>query len=304
MVATWVARGVFGEPGVVRLRPRGWAAGIIAFSSWRSRASRSTSVGSPTSANGTSPEEAGGADRTGGRVRDLHPDIRVAELRSFSVLIVILAVITAMGTIFEKKTGYNVFYSTAPRCSRRSPPSIRRRPKSTPNPNESRPTISGPTRHALSVTTILGMSLPFAVVLAAIAHPSKAPSWCLAACMIFAGALITQRKSGVVVPAGAARPLRLPATPAAAPRPVRNRRGRAGSPSGREPSARCSSLRRPASRFDRRPNLRLPGGRPRSADQPPARTRLRDARLLTDGHLPDLRQRVPRPGVPGSAASA
>ncbi len=31
----------------------------------------------------------------------------------FSVLIVVLAVITAAGTIYEKKTGYNVFYETS-----------------------------------------------------------------------------------------------------------------------------------------------------------------------------------------------
>ena len=39
--------------------------------------------------------------------------LRVAELRPFSVLIVVLAAMTAAGTIYEKKTGYNLFYSTA-----------------------------------------------------------------------------------------------------------------------------------------------------------------------------------------------
>ena len=119
------------------------------------------------------------------------------------MLIVALALITAMGTIYEKKTGYNVFYETAAAVFspiatvEPSPTDDNPDPATTP-----RPTITGPTRHALSATSILGMSLPFAVVLAAIARERrKRILWGLAACVIIAGALITQRKSGAVVPA-------------------------------------------------------------------------------------------------------
>ena len=46
------------------------------------------------------------------------------------------------------------------------------------------------------------MALPFAVVLAAIATGRRQRlMWALAACVIIGGALITQRKSGAVVPA-------------------------------------------------------------------------------------------------------
>ena len=96
--------------------------------------------------------------------------LRVAELRPFAVLIVVLAMITALGTIYEKKTGYNVFYETAANgvlADRRRRTVADR--NQTPTRPTARPTITGPTRHALSVTSILGMALPFAVVLAAIA---------------------------------------------------------------------------------------------------------------------------------------
>lgn len=203
MVAAWVARGVFGgNQGVVRLRTRGWAVGITAFSfvaiaSIAVNVSRITNLGEWDFA-----------------VKKLAVliglvavfaiftlTIRVAELRSFSKLIVILAVITALGTVVEKKTGYNVFYSTA--TAALSPvAAVDPAPTDVaPNPNESRPMIAGPTRHPLSLATILGMALPFALVLAAIATTMRRRlAWCLAAGIIMAGALITQRKSGVVVP--------------------------------------------------------------------------------------------------------
>jgi O-antigen ligase len=111
-------------------------------------------------------------------------------------------VITAAGTIYEKETGYNVFYNTAKTVF--SPVATVDPAPTDINPalNEGRPTISGPTRHPLAVTSMLGMALPFAVVLAAVA-PSRRRRllWGLAACLIIAGALITQRKAGAVVPA-------------------------------------------------------------------------------------------------------
>ncbi len=179
--------------------------------------------------------------------------LRVAELRAFSILIVVLAMITALGTVVEKKTGYNVFYSTATQVLS---PVAAVDPAPTdvaPNPNESRPLIAGPTRHPLSVATILGMALPFAVVLAAIAPTLRRRLiWCLAACIIIAGALVTQRKSGVVVPACALLALFV----------MRPRQLCGLLPSGssdrwlrwpwrcvRAPSARSSSCRRPAARI-------------------------------------------------------
>ncbi len=204
MFATWAIGGVLGRgQGVIKLRPRGWAAATIAFVfiallSLAVHVSRITNLGQ--------------WDVAQKRFAVLLAMIavfvvftmtlRVAELRPFSVLIVVLAMITAAGTICEKHTGYNVFYSTATAAF--SPiASVDPAPTEIdPAVETGRPTISGPTRHPLSVTTLLGMALPFAVVLAAVAPTTRRRLlWILAAGLIVAGAQMTERKSGVVVPA-------------------------------------------------------------------------------------------------------
>ena len=205
LVAVWaIGAALRRQQTVERLRPAGWAMGMIAFvliavASIAFNVERITNLG-----------EWGDAEKHLAVLFSLAAvfaivslNLRPAELRPFSVLIVVLAVITASGTIIEKKTGHNLFYETAgkvlsPVAEVAPPPTeIDPNPATTP-----RPTITGPTRHALSVTTILGMALPFAVVLAAISPIRRRRFlWAIAACLIIAGALITQRKSGAVVPA-------------------------------------------------------------------------------------------------------
>jgi len=205
VVIVWAVGTVLGKPErVKRLRPRGWAIGMLAFvfvavASIAFNVERITNLGE--------------WDVAQKRLAVLFAlaavffivtlTLRAAELRPFAVLIVVLAVITATGTIYEKKTGYNVFYDVSATVFS---PIATVDPSPTlidPNPNTTpRPVITGPTRHALSVTSILGMALPFAVVLAAIARDRRRRVlWGIAACLIIAGALITQRKSGAVVPA-------------------------------------------------------------------------------------------------------
>ena len=76
-------------------------------------------------------------------------------------LIVVLGVLTALGTIYEEKTGYNVFYEASTALSS---------PVATVDPGADgsrdpdptligRPVITGPTKHALSVASILGMAM-------------------------------------------------------------------------------------------------------------------------------------------------
>ena len=205
IVAAWALGALFGKPERLRrLRPRGWAAGMLAFvfvavASIAFNVERITNLGEWEDAQ----KHLAVLFSMGAVFAIVSLKLRAAELRPFSVLIVALALITALGTIYEKKTGYNVFYETAAAVFspiatvEPSPTDVNPDPATTP-----RPTITGPTRHALSVTSILGMSLPFAVVLAAIARERrKRILWGLAACVIIAGALITQRKSGAVVPA-------------------------------------------------------------------------------------------------------
>lgn len=129
--------------------------------------------------------------------------MRVTELRAFATLIVVLATITSLGTIYEQKTGDNLFYSTA--SSVLSPVAEVEPAPTEGSPASSapgRPLITGPTRHALSVASLLGMALPFAIAFAAMsAEWRRRLLWGLLACVILAGALVTQRRSGVIVPA-------------------------------------------------------------------------------------------------------
>lgn len=189
---------------VERLRPAGWAVGMIAFllvavASIAFNVERITNLGEWDDAQ----KHLAILFSLAAVFAIVALNLRASELRAFSVLIVLLAVITAAGTIYEKKSGFNVFYETSAAVFspiatvEPSPTDVNPDPATTP-----RPTITGPTRHALSVTTILGMALPFAVVLAAIAPVRRRRVlWSVAACLIIAGALITQRKSGAVVPA-------------------------------------------------------------------------------------------------------
>jgi hypothetical protein len=206
MVATWALTGIFGrESGFRRLRPRGWATGItifaiVAIASIAVNVDRITNLAE--------------WDVTQKKVALLISliavfliitrTLRVGELRAFGVLIVVLGLLTAVGTIYEQKTGYNVFYSMAATVFS---PLATVDPAPTgvsvdPSVTGERPLIVGPTQHALSVASILGMAIPFAVVLAAMApNLMRRVLWGVAACLMFGGALITQRKSGAVVPA-------------------------------------------------------------------------------------------------------
>ncbi len=205
IVATWAMTELIGRrEGVLRLRPRGWAVGMIAFAL--------TAIAS-IAINFDRITNLGEWEVTQKKLAVLLAliaifavvslTLRVAELRSFGALIAVLATITALGTIYEQKTGYNVFYETAttvfsPIASVDPAPTEISQDPRTPG----RPLIVGPTRHGLSVSSILGMTLPFAVVLTAVAKDRRRQIlWGLAACIIFAGALVTQRKSGVVIPA-------------------------------------------------------------------------------------------------------
>jgi O-antigen ligase len=204
VVVVWLV-GAFlrSDSGILRLRPRGWATGAIAIVA---AAVASIAVNVPDITN------LGEWQIAEKQLLVLFGlvaifaiaclTLRVAELRPFAVLIVVLAVITALGTVYEKKSGDNLFYSTA--SSVLSPIAEVETASTDVNPevNQGRPLITGPTRHPLSVTSLLGMALPFAIVLAAIAPTSRRRLlWALAASVIVLGALITQRKSGMVIPA-------------------------------------------------------------------------------------------------------
>jgi hypothetical protein len=205
VIAVWaIGLVVAKRSGRLRLRPRGWATAMIVFFaiaiiSLVFNLDRITNLGEWATAE----KRLVLLITLVGLFAVFSVSLRVTELRAFGVLIVVLASITALGTIYEEKAHENLFYSTA--TSLLSPIA-----EVEPAPTEAgadpsapgRPMISGPTRHALSLATILGMAVPFAVVFAA-AAPSlrRKLLWGSLALLIIAGALVTQRRSGLIVPA-------------------------------------------------------------------------------------------------------
>jgi O-Antigen ligase len=204
IVAAWALGGLLGSrASSTRLRARGWAAGMIAFlfvavASIAVNVDRITNLGEWEVAQKKLAVLVGLA----AVFAIVALTLRVAELRPFAVLIVVLATLTALGTVYEKQTGTNVFYETAATVFS---PVANVDPSPTeiePDEDSGRPTITGPTRHGLSVTSILSMALPFALVLAATTTSGRRRLlWVAAACIIVTGALVTQRKSGAVIPA-------------------------------------------------------------------------------------------------------
>lgn len=204
IAGTWALGGLIGgRATIARLRPRGWAVGMIAFlliavASIAVNVDRITNLAEWEVAQKRLAVLVGLA----AVFAIVSLTLRVAELRPFAVLVVVLATLTALGTVYEKQTGTNVFYETAAKVFS---PVANVDPSPTeidPDENSGRPTITGPTRHGLSVTSILSMALPFAVVLAAIAPTTRRRLlWVAAACIVVTGALVTQRKSGAVIPA-------------------------------------------------------------------------------------------------------
>lgn len=130
--------------------------------------------------------------------------VRPAELPRFSALIVFLAALTALGVIWERRTGFNVFYEFfgglfEPIASVTPAPT-----EIDPDPErESRKTIVGPTEHGLAVTAMLAMTVPFAIVGFARGGGWKRWLYALAVALIIAAALSTERKTAVLTPLAA-----------------------------------------------------------------------------------------------------
>jgi len=204
IVAVW-ALGMFlgRDSGIARLRPKWWSVGVAALV-FTAVASIAVNVDTITNLGEWQVAEKKVAVLLGlvaiFVVASL--TLRVAELRPLMVLIVVLATITALGTIYESRSGTNLFYETAKTVL--GPVADVEAASTDVNPevDQGRPLITGPTRHPLSVTSLLGMSLPFAIVLAALAPTFRRRLlWILAAGVIVTGAALTQRKSGLVIPA-------------------------------------------------------------------------------------------------------
>lgn len=126
--------------------------------------------------------------------------IRPSELRNFSMLIMALAVLTAIGTIWEYRMEYNVFYDLADKAF--SPiASVAPVPAATA---DGRADTFGPTDHGLVVTTMLTVVMPFAVLRLLEARSRwRRVLYGLALTVLLAAGLATLRKTSLIAPIAA-----------------------------------------------------------------------------------------------------
>src|SRR5262245_48973563 len=125
--------------------------------------------------------------------------VRPSEVHNYVLLMLGLACITAFGVIIEYKFNYNIFYRWSEQLFR-APFYVNPEPPDIPFDRRS---ITGPTLHGIAVATMLAMALPLAVV--GMLRPRGSKRWCYlgAVALLLIGALSTQRKTGLVVPAAA-----------------------------------------------------------------------------------------------------
>jgi polysaccharide biosynthesis protein PslJ len=122
--------------------------------------------------------------------------IRSEEMPAFSRLILVLSCLTALGTIYEGHTGYNVFYHWS---------GILLRPIATvgPSPTQLHPSkiVVGPTQTGLALASMLTIGLPFAVLslLEARTH-GKRLVYLVAVGVILTADLTTFHKTAIFAP--------------------------------------------------------------------------------------------------------
>ena len=130
--------------------------------------------------------------------------VRKSEIPAYGRLILGLAVITALGTLYESRTGYNVFYVLGGELLRpiatvaHSPTNIH------PSFLEGRKIIVGPTKHGLALASMLSIALPFAVIrLWEVRTRRSRIGYLLIICLFLAASLATGRKTAIVAPIAA-----------------------------------------------------------------------------------------------------
>jgi hypothetical protein len=126
--------------------------------------------------------------------------VRRSEVHAFMKFTLALAILCALGTVWEYRFHYNVFYSLTDQLL----PSIFHVsvPASDLVDNDgSRSVTRGPAEHPLEAVAMLSMALPIALV--GITHAKKHRDrilYSIAACIIVAAAISTARKSALLAP--------------------------------------------------------------------------------------------------------
>ena len=125
--------------------------------------------------------------------------LRPSELRNFGFLLVGLACLTSIGTIYEFRSGTNVFFDWRNELLGGFATLI----PEPPDPDHGAPSIVGPTLHGLAATALLAMAFPFALVQLLQPGPRKRKIvLAIAAALILTGMIATQRKTAVMAPIG------------------------------------------------------------------------------------------------------
>lgn len=128
--------------------------------------------------------------------------VRATEVLPFLYFMLALAVLCALGTVWEFRSDYNLFYDWTDKLL---PPVFTVPALASSGLDEiGRPLTRGPTDHGLEVATILSMALPIAII-----GLMQAKRWlwrivfALAAVLVVAAAVSTYRKTAFVAPAAA-----------------------------------------------------------------------------------------------------
>ncbi len=128
--------------------------------------------------------------------------LRFEDVRGFATFLIGLATLMSIGMLYERHTGYNIFYEWSrtilqPIASVNASPTVIHPALGT----EGRVNVVGPTQHGLAATTMLVVVMPFALV--RVLDATSRRSWWLNAAafaLMVAGALATDRKTALVVP--------------------------------------------------------------------------------------------------------
>jgi hypothetical protein len=123
--------------------------------------------------------------------------LRPTEVRRMIAFMVGLASITAIGVIVEYRTGFNPFYSWGKKLI----PGVSPPPDLGGYDSIGRKTVVGPGNHPLAVAMMLSLVLPFAVMGVFRSRETRARIlYGVAAALMLAGAVATQRKTAFIVP--------------------------------------------------------------------------------------------------------
>lgn len=126
--------------------------------------------------------------------------VRASELRSWCVFVTVLAVLVAIGVIYEYRTGTNVFYNWTDKLLPGSF-SVGEPPE---DPRYGRENVVGPTDSAIAAGTMLAMGLAFALTgLMQAGDAVRKGLYAVAATLILAASFGTLRKTGLVAPVAA-----------------------------------------------------------------------------------------------------